>query len=104
MFIFYYQGSSKQCYYQTKQLFFLSQDILNTRLLHNKTQQHVKERSYHNTLNYLLHTKLTKLMNMLKKILKLLDFVVFDTILHHIINKCYKWCYIKIVFTKQPYF
>jgi len=38
-----------------------------------------------------------------KKGFKQLDFVVFDTISHHIMNKCYEWCYIKIVFTKHFY-
>jgi len=31
-----------------------------------------------------------------KKSIKLLDFVVFDKISHHIMNKNYKWCYINI--------
>ena len=35
-----------------------------------------------------------------KVLIKLLDFVFFDTILHHIINKYYKCCSIKIVFPK----
>jgi len=39
------------------------------------------------------------------KVLKVLDFVrFFDRMSHSIISKYYKWCYITIVFTKQPYF
>jgi len=33
----------------------------------------------------------------MKKNVKPLEFAVFDAISHHIINKYYKWCYIKIV-------
>jgi len=36
-----------------------------------------------------------EILNKIKSF-KLLDFAVCDTISHHIINKYYKWCYIKI--------
>jgi len=37
-------------------------------------------------------------------LIKLLDFLDFDTISHHIINKYYKLCSNKIVYTKHLYF
>ena len=37
----------------------------------------------------------------IEKFLKLLNFVFFDTMSHHIIKKYYIWCYIKTVFTKN---
>jgi len=60
-------------------------------------QKYVIERPNHNTYKYILRTKQNKWIRKCQiKKFKTSDFVVFDTISHHIINKYYKWCYIII--------
>jgi len=66
MFIFCYQGASKQCQHQTKTAGFLTtRHFIPNFLLQNK-QNTCKRRPYYNTANYLLYREQNKNNNEMK--------------------------------------